>query len=1013
MLLTRKPSASSQADRLRNTAVPGANAGAIAGDLTDSFVRGVQSGMTSTMNRRSFLRRSGVGVGAGAVAGTVGFSVIEPTQAQSADAGRKIEVKRTVCTHCSVGCAVDAIVENGVWVRQEPVFDSPINLGAHCAKGASIREHGHGDHRLKTPMKLVNGKYQRISWEQALKEVTERIMQIRKESTPDAVFWVGSSKHNNEQAYLLRKFVSFFGSNNCDHQARICHSTTVAGVANTWGYGAMTNSYNDMQNTKCAMYIGSNAAEAHPVSMLHMLHAKEAGAKMIVVDPRFTRTAAKADEYVRIRSGSDIPFLFGMLYHIFKNGWEDKKYINDRVYGMEKIKEEVLAKWTPEKVEEACGVPEAQVKKVAEMMATAKPSTIVWCMGQTQHTTGNAIVRASCILQLALGNIGLSGGGANIFRGHDNVQGATDVGPNPDSLPGYYGLAAGSWKHFASVWGVDYDWIKSQYAPGMMEKSGTTVSRWVDGVLEKNEFVDQDPNLRAMVFWGHAPNSQTRGLEMKRALDKLDLLVVIDPYPSATAAMAAMPGDVKDLNPNRAVYLLPAATQFETSGSATASNRSIQWREKVIEPLFESMSDHAIMQAFADRFGFGDELSNQKNKNEKFRMKMVNIKKHGIEWREPESESILREINRSVWTIGYTGQTPERLKAHMRNMQHFDVKTLRAKGGVDKETGYDLTGDYFGLPWPCYGNADLKHPGSPNLYDTSKHVMDGGGNFRANFGVEREGVSLLAEDGSHSKGADIQMGYPEFDHVLLKKLGWWDELTEPEKKAAEGKNWKTDPSGGIIRVTMKNHGCHPFGNAKARAVVWNFPDPVPIHREPLYGNRTDLMVKYPTHEDRKSFWRLPTLYKSIQAKNIADDTAKKFPLVMTSGRLVEYEGGGEETRSNPWLAELQQDMFVEINPTAASARDIRNGDMVIVKTPTNAAIKVKAMVTERVGPDTVFLPFHFSGWWQGKDIKEFYPDGSAPIVRGEAVNTATTYGYDSVTMMQESKTTICQISKAA
>ena len=280
------------------------------------------------------------------------------------------------------------------------------------------------------------------------------------------MFWVGSSKHNNEQAYLMRKFVSFWGTNNCDHQARICHSTTVAGVANTWGYGAMTNSYNDMQNTKCAMYIGSNAAEAHPVSMLHMLHAKETGAKMIVVDPRFTRTAAKADEYVRCARVATSRSCSASCYHIFKNGWEDKEYIHDRVYGMDKVKEEVLAKWTPDKVEEVCGVPEAQVAKVAEMMAKNRPSTVVWCMGQTQHTIGNAIVRASCILQLALGNVGVSGGGTNIFRGHDNVQGATDVGPNPDSLPGYYGVAAGAWKHWAAVWGVDYEWIKKQYAEG-------------------------------------------------------------------------------------------------------------------------------------------------------------------------------------------------------------------------------------------------------------------------------------------------------------------------------------------------------------------------------------------------------------------------------------------------------------------------------------------------------------------------------------------------------------------
>lgn len=968
------------------------------------FVQSLRRGFAHalpTMDRRAFLRRSGLGVGVGLAA--TQLTLVKKAKAASGgsiDGTGKIEVKRTVCTHCSVGCAIDAVVENGVWTRQEPVFDSPINLGAHCAKGASIREHGHGEYRLRYPMKLVNGKYQRISWEQALDEITARMKELREASGPDSVYFVGSSKHSNEQAYLLRKFVSFWGTNNCDHQARICHSTTVAGVANTWGYGAMTNSYNDMQNSKVALYIGSNAAEAHPVSMLHMLHAKETGCKMIVVDPRFTRTAAKADEYVRIRSGTDIPFLFGLLYHIFKNGWEDQKYINDRVYGMDAVKADVLAKWTPDKVEEACGVKEEQMLRVATMLHENSPGTIVWCMGQTQHTIGNAMVRASCILQLALGNVGKSGGGTNIFRGHDNVQGATDVGPNPDSLPGYYGLAAGSWKHFAATWGVDYDWIKGKYAEGMMEKPGITVSRWIDGVLENKEAVDQGSNIRGMFFWGHAPNSQTRGLEMKRAMDKLDLLVVIDPYPSATAAMAAMPGKPEDLNPKRAVYLLPAATQFETSGSCTASNRSIQWRDKVIEPLWESRTDHMIMYQFAQKLGFDKELV----KN----YKMQKVK--GMD--EPVPEDILREINKCVWTIGYTGQSPERLKAHMRHMNAFDVKTLKCKGKVvDKETGYDMSGDYFGLPWPCFGTPELKHPGSPNLYDTSKHVMDGGGNFRANFGVEKDGVSLLAADGSHSLGAEITTGYPEFTADLLKKLGWWDDLTDAEKAAAEGKNWKTDNSGGIQRVVMK-HGCHPFGNAKARAVVWNFPDPIPQHREPIYGTRPDMVAKYPSHDDQKNRWRLPILYKTLQQKNVDDKLYEKFPLIMTSGRLVEYEGGGEETRSNPWLAELQQEMFVEINPGAAAQRGIRNGERVWVSTPTGARINVQALVTERVGPDTVFLPFHFSGRWQGVDMKAHYPEGAAPIVRGEAVNTATTYGYDIVTMMQETKTTICNVEKA-
>ncbi len=946
-----------------------------------------------TIDRRTFLKRSGITLGAGAVASQLPFNIVEKADAAQQATGGALEVHRTVCTHCSVGCAIDAVVQNGVWIRQEPVFDSPINLGAHCAKGASIREHGmtHDSHRLKYPMKLAGGKWQKVSWDQALKEVSDKLLAIRKESGPDGTFWIGSSKHNNEQSYLFRKFVSMFGTNNMDHQARICHSTTVAGVANTWGYGAMTNSYNDEQNSKCILFFGSNAAEAHPVSMLHTLHAKENGAKVIVVDPRFTRTAAKADIYYRIRSGTDVAFLMGMLHHIFKNGWEDKDYVKARVYGMDDVRKEA-AKWTPDEVEKVTGMKEAEVRHVAEMMAKNRPSTIVWAMGQTQHTNGNAIVRASCILQLALGNVGMSGGGCNIYRGHDNVQGATDVGPNPDSLPGYYGIAEGSWKHWCRVWGVDYEWVKGRFASkAMLEKPGFTVSRWIDAVLEKKENIDQGTNLKAVVFWGHAPNSQTRGKEMVEAMKKLDLLVVVDPYPSATAAMAAM---VRQ----DGVYLLPAATQMECPGSATASNRSIQWREKVIDPMFESRTDHMIMYQLAEKFGFAKEFTAK-----------IKLAKGKGGMAEPDMEDTLREINRGTWTIGYTGQSPERLQAHMRNLHVFDIKTLRAKGGKDAKTGYVLDGDYFGLPWPCYGTAAIKHPGSPNLYQTGRNVMDGGGNFRANFGVERNGVSLLAEDGSHSLGAEIKTGYPEFDDKLLKKLGWWDDLTDAEKQAAEGKNWKTDLSGGIQRVVMK-HGCHPFGNAKARAMVWNFPDPVPLHREALYTPRPDLIDKYPTHNDVKVRWRLPVLFKTVQDAN--KEAVKKYPLILTSGRLVEYEGGGDETRSNPWLAELQQHMFVEINPKDANDRGIRPDQDVWVESPTQARLKVKAQITERVAPGTVFCPFHFAGHWMGKDMLNFYPEGAAPVVRGEAVNTATTYGYDIVTMMQETKTTLCQVAKA-
>jgi len=960
--------------------------------------------LPATMDRRAFLRRSGLTAGAGALATQLPFSMIGSAQAAETpwESGAA-EVHRTVCTHCSVGCAIDAVVQNGVWTRQEAVFDSPLSLGGHCAKGAAAREHGvtHDSHRLKYPMKLEGGQWKRLSWDQAYDEISKKLLDIRKESGPDALFLVGSSKHGNEQSELLCKWIRLWGTNNADHQARICHSTTVAGLGQTWGYGAMTNSYNDEQNSKCLLFFGSNAAEAHPVSMIHTLHAKENGCKVIVADPRFTRTAAKADKFVRVRSGADVAFLFGILYHIFRNGWEDKQYLHDRVYGMDKVKAEVLAKYTPQAVADITGVAEKDMFEVAKMMSDNRPGFIIWAMGQTQHNNANAIVRATNIVQLALGNVGGSGGGCNVYRGHDNVQGATDIGPNPDVLPGYYSVAApGSWAHWARVWNIDPKWLEERYAPGMQHKPGMTVSRWIDGVLEKNDVIDQGPNLRAIIYWGHAPNSQTRGYEMVEAMKKLDMMVVVDPYPSASASMFAMVR--KD-----GAYLLPAATQYETYGSVTASNRSLQWREKVIEPLFESRTDQMIMYQLAQKLGFADQFLGKANGRQ-----VVGLVKGKGGMDEPNLEDVLRnEVNAGCWTIGYTGQSPERLQAHMRNMQVFDVKTLRARGGKDAKTGYDLTGDYFGLPWPCYGTAAVKHPGTPNLYDTHKNVMDGGHTFRALFGVERDGVDLLAADGICSKGSDITMGYPQFTSAFLKKLGWWDELTDAEKKEAEGKLWTNDLSGGIQRVVMK-HGCVPFGNAKARAVVWNWPDQIPVHREPIFSPRPDLVAKWPANDDVKVLWRLPTLFKSLQDKAVKDEDFKKYPLILTSGRKVEYEGGGEETRSNRWLAELVQENYVEISPKAAADRGIRYWDYVWLSTPEGAKLKLRAMVTDRVGPDTCFVMFHFSGWWQGLDMLPYYPEGAHPYVRGEAINTATTYGYDRITLMQETKTTICQVQKA-
>src|SRR6056297_2305771 len=966
----------------------------------------------ASVDRRAFLRGSGLAIGGLAAIGAMGGTVTR-ANAQSA-AVEAVQTVKSVCTHCSVGCTVVAEVQNGVWTGQEPGWDSPFNLGAHCAKGASVREHAHGERRLKYPMKKEGGEWKRISWEQAIDEIGDGMMKIREESGPDSVYWLGSAKHNNEQAYLFRKFAAYWGTNNVDHQARICHSTTVAGVANTWGYGAMTNSYNDIHNSQAIFIIGGNPAEAHPVSLLHVLKAKEQNnAPLIVCDPRFTRTAAHADEYVRFRPGTDVALVWGLLWHIFENGWEDKEFIRTRVWGMDQIREEV-AKWTPEEVERVTGTPGSQLERVARTLANNRPGTVIWCMGGTQHTNGNNNTRAYCILQLALGNMGVSGGGTNIFRGHDNVQGATDLGVLSHTLPGYYGLAAGSWAHWARVWGEDPEWLAARFdkitgkdgkEKSLQNLSGIPVSRWIDGVLEDTENMDQPNKVRAMVLWGHAPNSQTRMTEMKTAMEKLDMLVVIDPYPTVSAVLH----DRTD-----GVYLLPACTQFETRGSVTASNRSLQWRDKVVEPLFESLPDEVIMAKFANKFGFADRL---------FR----NIEMADAE--TPNVESITREFNRGMWTIGYTGQSPERMKSHMANQHTFDRTTLQAVGGPND-------GEYYGLPWPSWGTPEMGHPGTHILYDISKPVADGGMGFRARFGVERDGDNLLAE-GVAPVGSEIMDGYPEFTMQMLIDLGWDGDLTDEERATIErvagyikpdmaetgeksqtgpipsdyaakvgGVNWKTDLSGGIQRVAIA-HGCAPYGNAKARAVVWTFPDPVPVHREPLYTARYDLVQEFPTYEDKK-FWRVPTMYASIQAQ----DFSKDYPITLTSGRLVEYEGGGDETRSNPWLAELQQDMFIEVNPRDANNLNIRDGNDVWVSGPEGARIKVKAMVTERVGEGVAFMPFHFGGHYQGKDMRDKYPKGADPIVLGESTNTVQTYGYDSVTQMQETKATLCAIMPA-
>jgi formate dehydrogenase major subunit len=750
-------------------------------------------------------------------------------------------------------------------------------------------------------------------------------------------------------------------------------------VANTWGYGAMTNSLGDIQNAKAIIIFGANPAVNHPVGFQHFLKAKERNnAQLIVIDPRFTRTAAKADYYAHIRPGTDVPFMYGMLNIIFQNGWEDEEFIKNRVYGMDAIRKEA-AKWTPDVVADVTGVPAEKLIQIATVYSKNRPGTLIWAMGLTQHSVGTSNTRLAPILQLSLGNMGVEGGGANILRGHDNVQGATDMGCLADNLPGYYGLSSGAWKYFAKSWGVDYEWLAKRFKnKDWMSKKGFSLARWYAGVLGGKEGEDAihnaGTNLKALMVFGNGVTSIAQQAKVKEALDNLEMIVLADPFVNEAAILTDKQDDI---------FLLPAATQFETSGSVTATNRSAQWRSQVVEPLYESKPDQEVMFELAKRLGFYKEF---------VQGMLIKENKKDFTWPEDATD----EIARIIKTIGLTGWTAKRLKQHQENWHMFDEVSLRGFG--------PMKGEYYGLPWPCWTET---HSGSPILYDIDRSVKEGGMGFRNRFGLEHDGVSQLAGEGSAPKGSANPNGYPEVTAKNIEQvLGI--KLSSAEKKAI-GKNWKVDTSNIIAKKCMEA-GIAPYGNARARAIVWTFPDQIPMHREPIHSPRPDMVKKYPSFaKDKPNHYRVDTKYGTLQS---SQEWAKEFPINLITARLVNLNGAGMENRASKYLAALTPEMFCHINPDLASEHGIKDGSMMWIHSPEGTKIKVKAQFSFSVTPDRIFIPFHFAGFFQGEDRTGNFPEGNAPYASGESANTVTNYGYDIITQIPETKGGICRIEKA-
>ncbi|NYT00668.1 MAG: formate dehydrogenase subunit alpha [Methanocellales archaeon] len=862
---------------------------------------------------------------------------------------------KSICSFCSVGCGYIGVVEDGVFTKMDAWETHPINLGGMCSKGASMANVTNSPRRLKYPMEKVGGKWKRISWEEALDKVSNQLSSIRNSYGPDSVFFCGLVHGSNEEAYMLRKFAMLFGTNNVDHQARICHSTTVAGLLSTFGHGAMTSTVIALQHAKCHFFFGSNAAEAHPVMMQKILDAKDRGAKIVVADPRLTRTAAKADLFVRFRPGSDIAFIYGLINIILENGWQDQEFIDNRTYGFEYVKEAVKD-YTPEVVERITGTPAGQLREVARMISENRPSNVIWSMGVTQHSVGSQIVRACAILSCILGNQGQWGGGCIPARGHDNVQGVTDMCVLSHFLPGYYGVTAeSSWKWYAQCFSdtpstsgkITFDELKARFdtynGESMMTKIGFAVSRWYEGVLKPEAEIDQPRNIKAAVFWGEATSSVTEMKKEKDAMEKLDLIVIVDPFPTSASAM-----------PNRSdgIILLPAATRQEGTGSVTTTGREWQWRDAVISPMYESRSDMWIMQQLADRLGFG----------EHYDYKSI--------------EDVTREINLACRPIGLQGQTPERMKLQKEYDYTFDPWDGRAKGGP-------CDGQYWGLPWPCW---TTDHPGTPVLYCDKAPVTEGGHDFRARWTYPAD---------EPNAGENIVRG------------------NLPPASTGGSIHWTyaygTDATGEVNRQALAE-GNPPTGRGRAMLRVAGWTDQVPRHREPIESPDPALVAMYPTYEDKKMY-RVLTEFKTEQQRSVAEKRHEKYPFVLTTGRQVEHHGGGAQTRNADYLAEIQPEMYVEINPTVANYIGAKHWDYVWVESA-RGRCRVRANVTKRVDERTLFMPYHWAGVFEGVDYGDRYPEGTEELARGDSCNIITSPGYDEQTQMQETKVALCNVYKA-
>jgi formate dehydrogenase alpha subunit len=430
------------------------------------------------------------------------------------------------------------------------------------------------DKRLTTPLIKRNGEFKEVGWEEALDTVAQRLSDIKGAHGPDSIGGLSSAKCTNEENYIFQKFMrAAVGTNNVDHCARLCHASTVAGLARAFGSGAMTNSIDEIRRAKCIFVIGSNTTEAHPVIGLAIKDAVvNHGAALIVADPRGIDLVRFAQVHLAQKPGTDVALINAMMHVILSEHLQDESFIAERTEDFEAL-EAVIKDFTPEQAEAITTVQAELIRVAARAYATAASSSIIYSMGITQHTTGTDNVLSLANLAMMTGNVGIESAGVNPLRGQNNVQGACDLGALPNVYPGYQSVEdAVIQQKFQTAWGVT-----------LSNEKGLTV-------VEMLHAAEQD-QLKALYIMGENPALSDPNLNRARqALKNIEFLVVQDIFLTETAEYA----DV----------VLPSACFAEKDGTFTNTERRVQRVRQAVPAPGQARQDWEIVSDISTRLGY-------------------------------------------------------------------------------------------------------------------------------------------------------------------------------------------------------------------------------------------------------------------------------------------------------------------------------------------------------------------------------------------------------------------------